>query len=214
MSEEKLENITEKTLALAGVFQAVKLVKGIAERGRYDSYAMETSLSSVFKLDAESVEEIYTDKAGTLKGLQLGLQMVAKHLNQGSEEHLVLAKYAIASLKLSKRLLENQQSIEQIGKDIKETEKLLQELPIGHENIVASIADSYDQVLGSLEPRIMVNGKKEYLENNKNANQIRAMLMAAVRSAVLWQQKGGSRWQILFKRRFFVDEANRLLDSL
>jgi high frequency lysogenization protein len=34
-----------------------------------------------------------------------------------------------------------------------------------------------------------------------------------MRAAVLWQQLGGSRWQILFKRKQIIAEARRILDN-
>jgi high frequency lysogenization protein len=57
----------------------------------------------------------------------------------------------------------------------------------------------------------MVNGEHNHLSNPDNANKIRAFLLAAMRSAVLWSQCGGSRWQIMFKRKVFTTEADKIL---
>ena len=42
----------------------------------------------------------------------------------------------------------------------------------------------------------------EHLKDNKNASMIRALLLSAIRSFILWQQSGGTKFRIfLFKKR-------------
>jgi high frequency lysogenization protein len=41
--------------------------------------------------------------------------------------------------------------------------------------------------------------------------EVRATLLAALRSAVLWRQVGGSYWDFLFSRRAMVETAQDLL---
>src|SRR3569623_1381139 len=43
------------------------------------------------------------------------------------------------------------------------------------------------------------------------ANKVRTLLLAAIRSAVLWRQCGGNRWQLIFGRRKIIDTARALL---
>jgi high frequency lysogenization protein len=57
----------------------------------------------------------------------------------------------------------------------------------------------------------MVSGESQHLSNPDQANKIRALLLAGMRSAVLWAQLGGSRWQILLWRRRLTQEAERIL---
>jgi len=56
-----------------------------------------------------------------------------------------------------------------------------------------------------------VNGEQGYLATPLIAAKVRAGLLAGVRSAVLWRQLGGNRWQLLFGRRRIAREAGRLL---
>jgi high frequency lysogenization protein len=60
----------------------------------------------------------------------------------------------------------------------------------------------------------MVNGERVYLSNNDNAAKIRALLLAALRSAVLWGQCGGSRLSLVFNRRGYFVEARKLVHTL
>jgi high frequency lysogenization protein len=50
----------------------------------------------------------------------------------------------------------------------------------------------------------MVQGNPHYLGQPGVVAEIRAILLAAVRAAVLWRQVGGSYWDFLFSRRAMV----------
>jgi high frequency lysogenization protein len=60
----------------------------------------------------------------------------------------------------------------------------------------------------------MVAGEQRHLSDPENADRIRAVLLAGIRSAVLWRQCGGVRWKLLFHRGRLQQEARRLLKSL
>ena len=49
------------------------------------------------------------------------------------------------------------------------------------------------------------------MKRAETLEKARALLMAAVRSAVLWQQLGASHWQLLFKRKALAASAKQLL---
>ena len=51
----------DKTLALAGVIQASELVRQAAAHGTWSGYAATACLNSLFKLEAESADEIFGD---------------------------------------------------------------------------------------------------------------------------------------------------------
>jgi high frequency lysogenization protein len=68
--------------------------------------------------------------------------------------------------------------------------------------------------LSTFNYRIQVKGEQKFLENPENINKVRALLLAGVRSAVLWRQKGGSRLQLLFSRAKTLQTTTRLLNSL
>jgi high frequency lysogenization protein len=60
----------------------------------------------------------------------------------------------------------------------------------------------------------MVNGEHGHLSNPLIAAKVRAALFAGIRSAFLWHQLGGSRWQLLFSRKKIAGEAANILESL
>ena len=57
----------------------------------------------------------------------------------------------------------------------------------------------------------MVSGEPEILKSEESAQLIRALLLAAVRSAVLWRQLGGSRRRVLLTRRLLLELADSAL---
>ncbi|HEY0634804.1 MAG TPA: DUF489 family protein, partial [Gammaproteobacteria bacterium] len=75
-------------------------------------------------------------------------------------------------------------------------------------------AETYLKSVSLLTPRIMVKGENNHLTEQANADKVRTLLLAGIRSAVLWSQSAGSRWQLLFRRRAYLDEARRLLASV
>jgi high frequency lysogenization protein len=60
----------------------------------------------------------------------------------------------------------------------------------------------------------MVNGDEQYLSRTETVNKIRALLLAGIRSALLWRQCGGARWKFLFYRKKLHDEAKFLLTQV
>ena len=49
----------EQTLALAGIYQAASLVKQIANTGKANSAHVEPRIETLFRFDADSVEQVY-----------------------------------------------------------------------------------------------------------------------------------------------------------
>ena len=59
----------------------------------------------------------------------------------------------------------------------------------------------------------MVNGEHTYLSNDEIAAQIRALLLAGIRAAILWRQSGGSRWRLLFGRGALMHATEKIIHS-
>ena len=57
----------------------------------------------------------------------------------------------------------------------------------------------------------MVQGNPHYLGQAGVVAEIRALLLAAVRSAVLWRQTGGQYWDFLFSRKTMLEAVARQL---
>lgn len=201
----------EQTIALAGVFQAASLVEQIANKGMANSALIESSLESLFRFDADTVEGVFGNLAGVGSGLRV-LNEQAGALKNG--RNLQVTQYAIAMIALEKKLAANPAMLEQITKGLHDIQKSLEFFSLMHENVFAKLGALYQETISTLQPKIVVQGERAYLSNSSNANKVRALLLAGIRAAVLWRQCGGSRWQILFGRKKYLNECRLLLAEL
>jgi high frequency lysogenization protein len=69
----------------------------------------------------------------------------------------------------------------------------------------------YQETISHIKPRIMVQGEQVHLANPDTTSRIRSLLFAGIRAAVLWRQRGGSRWKLLFGRKKLVNQAEYFL---
>jgi high frequency lysogenization protein len=76
--------------------------------------------------------------------------------------------------------------------------------------VITKLASTYSSTVSLLQPRIILNGKPEHLKQAVITEKIRAILLAGIRSAVLWSQMGGTQWQLLFKRKLLVETSQKL----
>ena len=58
---------------------------------------------------------------------------------------------------------------------------------------------------------IIVNGKPEYLQRERTTDWIRTLLLAGIRSATLWSQLGGGRFELMFGRKKIRKDAETFL---
>jgi high frequency lysogenization protein len=73
------------------------------------------------------------------------------------------------------------------------------------------ISGLYTDTISKLSPRIVVNGKPQYLKNDRTVDWVRTLLLAGLRSATLWNQLGGGRFELMFGRKKIMREAESLL---
>ena len=204
----------DRTLALAGVFQAARLTQQLAREGRMDLPAFTTSVQSLMTIDAPGTEAVY----GGHHGLKLGLGLLRDKLEgKTGAGDVEIAKYVIAMIHLVGKLRRNMDMQEAIRRGIeaaREQVKFFGAADHGegaHPRLVEKLAELYTQTISTLTPRIMVNGEHGNLGNPVVAAKVRAALFAGIRSAFLWHQLGGNRWQLLFSRKKIATEAGKIL---
>jgi len=200
-------NKYDQTLALAGIYQCASLVKQIANTGIANSAHIESSVETLFRFDASSVEEVY----GSVAGVMHGVKVLHKHLTDKSNKDIDITKYVISLIMLERKLTPNVAMLEEIDKRLNTIEAQFDFFSLNHENTFAKIGQLYKDTISTLGPKIIVNGEAPHLSNERNANKVRALLLAGIRSAVLWNQCGGSRWQFLFGRKAYITECERIL---
>ncbi|MCK5717739.1 MAG: high frequency lysogenization protein HflD [Thiomargarita sp.] len=203
-------SIENTTLALAGIFQCAELVRQLARKGMLDTTPFESSLHSLLKLDADSVEDVY----GGVPGVKIGLQVLSGQLSAGDAEKMEVMHYVFGLIILERKLIKQDDMLTQIGEAILSAKAQVEIYNISHPNVIAYLSNLYTQTLSTFNFRIKVNGERNFLENQQNAEKIRALLLAGVRSAMLWRQKGGRRFQFLLSRKRIVNTAKHYLEHM
>ena len=77
-----------------------------------------------------------------------------------------------------------------------------------------SVSGIYQDTLSHQKYRIKVTGSAQHLQNPKNADIIRSLLLAGIRAAFLWRQLGGHRWHFLVQRRALLRTSQNLSRGL
>jgi len=197
----------DRVLALAGLVQALKQVRRIADTGQADAGILATSLDSVFRIDAASPEEVY----GGAHNVRPGLLLLRDYLaNQGDDPQL--PKLALSVTQLERRFVANDAVAERVHEGILELKPKADQLGSSHPEVLAALGSLYADTVSHLRPKVMVQGNPHYLGQAGVVAEIRAILLAALRSAVLWRQLGGSAWDIFLRKRGLQQSIEGWLD--
>lgn len=202
MDDDPIKN---RVIALGGMLQALAQVRRIADTGQSESTPVQIALDSVFRIDAADVEAVYGDAAS----LRTGLRLLRDYLANTNRDE-ALGKLGLAVLHLERRFSREPDVAAQVGTGIQGLTAPAQRLGSAHPDVVAGLGSLYADTVSTLKPRVMVQGNPHYLGQAGVVAEIRALLLAALRSAVLWRQCGGSLWDFVFRRR----EMAAAIDSL
>lgn len=206
-----IKTLSNQTIALAGIAQAVYLVQRLARTGTAPGDDLEACVASIFKINADSVADVY----GGLGSIKTGLQILKQQLGGGTDAiDGELARYAATVVVLEGKLNELPRMQQAIREGVERISAKAAHFGLVHDNVFVGLADVYQQNISELRPRVMVQGEPSYLNNPDVANRVRTLLLAGIRSAVLWRQCGGRRWKVLMYRRRMLDEVWRLARSL
>jgi len=208
LTTENLTPMEERTIALAGIFQNCYQMQQLAQTGTIDSFYLDIAVKAIMNTNPENTLAIFQGVPGIREGLVVLKQQLG---NADKSRDTDLTRYTISVLFLANKLLKDQKMLNKISEGIEKTRSQIEHFGFDHANIYASLGGLYSDTISQLNPRIMVSGEPNVLNNPDNANKIRTLLLSSIRSAVLWQQLGGSRWQLLFKRKKIVAFADALL---
>jgi len=198
----------DRTMALAGIFQATELVRQAANHGTWSGYAADTCLDSLLAIEADTVDEIY----GSPNRLRLGVETLVSVL-QGDRRHMESLGYAVSIMQLETNFRKKTEMQARIGLELQSISILDEGLEL-HEikDLQAErIADLYTRTISTISPRIVINGRPQHLQIDRTVSWIRTLLFAALRSAVLWRQLGGGRFSLMFGRKKMLEQAQTLL---
>ncbi len=186
----------ERVLALAGLFQACVLAQQLANEGRCDETAMEAGVASVFRIDAPSVVGVFDN----ISNLRLGLRQLIGQLD-GNERDMAITRMVVTVMRLERSLSARPELLTTLQQGIVAAQRQVEHFGRDSSQVTGRLAELYASTLSTLKPRVMVSGNPQQLQQPAVVEKVRANLLAAVRSAVLWRQVGGRQWQLLLYRR-------------
>ena len=188
---DRFNPLTDRVLALAGLMQALAQVRRIADTGQAHADVVTTALDSVFRVDADTTEEVY----GGTQSLHTGLMLLRDYFS-GAMPDEQLPRLALAVIQLERRFVRDDDMVARVADGIRAQSEAAGRLGSSHPDV---------------RPRVLVQGNPHYLGQAPVVAEVRAVLLSAVRSAVLWRQLGGSLWDFLLRKRAMGEAVEDLL---
>jgi high frequency lysogenization protein len=188
--------LQQQVIALAGVVQAARMVDQVAKTGSYPVAFFEASMRSLFAFDAPTVDAVY----GNIQGVKLGLRSVVDMLTDATnEDHVAMGAYVRGLLKLEDQFGKRPDLQEVVASRLGHVNFKAQHFSDDAVELAASISAIYQDTISHLPYRIKVKGNVQHLQQTKNADLVRTLLLAGLRSAHLWRQLGGRPRHFLLK---------------
>jgi high frequency lysogenization protein len=202
----------DQAIALAGVFQACQLVDNLARTGCIPIDKLSVEINSLLEQNPDSTEAVFSygeHNAGY--NLEIGIETIQqlfreKHKNRRPDT----LRYIIGVMHLQRKVGKDTAMLEQIGLGIERAKVQAEHFTLSHENVIANIADVYQNTISTQRFRIQVSGQANHLQQTSVANRVRCLLFAAIRAAILWQQLGGRRWHFLVFRGHILKHLETL----
>jgi high frequency lysogenization protein len=211
VNESTLTPLEQQTIALAGVAQAARLVDQISRTGSYPMEFLESSIHSLFEFDPGSIEEVYGGRAGVKLGLHNLSSLLASRQSQENRE---IVRYVFSLLYLERRFATDKEMMAVVRSRLEHASFRAEHFANHVNDLCHSVSGIYQDTLSQLKFRIKVSGSAQHLQNQQNADIIRALLLAGIRSAFLWRQLGGRRWKLLIQRKRLLQASQNLSRGL
>ncbi len=193
MFKKELKN---ETISLGAIYQASNEIKKIAWQGDVNYKAIEPLIHSIYKTTSDDIEDIYIN----IKRLNTGLDFLRQQLvGDVFSKDAEVTRYFEAIGILVKNMNKYPEIITHLRDQLSDFT-----LDIKQENLsehATFLSDLYLKTVSKITPRIIVNGDNKYLKEGNNASMIRALLLSAIRSYILWEQSGGSKLRIFLFRK-------------
>lgn len=211
---EKYSKWEYQNIALAAIVQSAALVDSLAVSGSADPAAVRACVNPLFSFNPASLVDIYPNVTSLSLGLRSLQEIFAADKQERNPE---LVRYLLGILALRQKLMADKAMQERLRSALKEVR-----LPDGSGDsfsgseiaAMREIADIYQNTISTYAFRIHVKGNVEFLRDEHVANQIRALLLGGIRSAVLWYQIGGRRWQLILYRKKIYQTSSEIRRKL
>lgn len=201
-----MSTLNDRLLAFAGIAQAVAQVRRLADTGQADGAQLQPLLESVFRIDADTSASVY----GGVGAVAPGLRILHAHFASEARDPQ-LPRLALAMLQVERHFVADEGAVRGVRAGIERLAPLAQARGALDREVLAGLARAYVEHISPLRSRIMVQGNPHYLAQPDLVGEVRAALLAALRSAVLWRQLDGTLWDFLLRKRAVLAGIESLL---
>src|SRR5690554_2528783 len=178
-----------RNIALAAVTQCAALVHRLASQGSVPASSLLGCLQPVYDLDQDSLQTLYPD----VRRFSEGIDTLQRSFDsEGLRENAEVVRYLLGMLVLQQHLGRRTDLQQEVRERLDALSPLAPSLNddsiVGQQALqesCAALARLYQDTISKLSFRIHVAGNPEYLRDHAVADQIRALLLAGIRSAVL-----------------------------
>ena len=197
----------DQIIALAGMFQSCQLVETLSKNGSVPADRFNVCIESLFQKDPETTEKVF----GSLDNLQFGIESMQELITLNSQaKGSDTLRYVVGVIYLAKKLRQNKTMLNLIGERLDQASRQAEHFSMTHTNVIANLAQIYQDSLSTFRYRIQVNGYASYLQQENIAQRIRCLLFSGIRSAILWHQLGGRRRHLILNRKDILAQLRKL----
>lgn len=201
----------ERTIALAGLFQAARMVTDLANGKEIDPHSLSVLIDSLLVLDPPTTLAVY---GNDLANLRPGLTLLADLAGQNTRADGETARYVLSMLALERQLARQHDMLSVIRSRLEHLQYKRQHFAGNLRDLSQSLSGLYQDTLSTLRFRIQVTGNMQHLNQADVSDRIRTLLFAGIRSAMLWRQLGGSKWQLIIGRSMLEKTSRQLLQQI
>ena len=149
MSDTQDNILFERTMAFAGILQAIGQVQYLARHGDSDKEALAATLNTILVTESESTADVYQDKSILHKGYQL----IQNQLGDGSNKDVETTRYLVGILALERKLARSANGLGMLAERINQVHRQLSHFAITDEQVLSNFASIYSDIISELSRR-------------------------------------------------------------
>lgn len=183
--------------ALCALLDCLTGVRELATQGRTDLARRAPLLDAILDFEGADPEALFGSGYAFAPGAQAGATLFSRSFTQ--TDHLL--RLAAEVLALSSRLRQSKTAGDRLHAALQPALRQKQAFGVTHDYTIQSFAQAYVDGVAPLGARILIAGDPTWLKQDRVAAQIRTLLLAGMRAAILWRHLGGSLWSLWLRRR-------------
>ena len=203
-------DINKITYSLAALTETAYQIYNIARNGIIDEKVVSALLRGVLKVEPSTTESVYP-KSCLIHGLTYLYDMSKLDKTAAVD----MTKYMCEFIKLTSKYTGETEARNKRGDVITSIRKNLANEVEKCSYTARTLAEWYKTEIFDKEIyRIEIYGTREALQNTKNMQFIRALLVSGIRACTLWTQVGGTNFNTLFSKSRISICSHEMLNKI